>query len=240
MKASPTSSASSRPRPDRRRDPARARLLRAAAALPFVAALPLRAQPSPGHRMNTRPIPSTGEALPVIGCGTYVGFDQAPGTPAYALLARRASRRCSTPAARCSTARRCTAAPRRRPASCSPPTAGAAKRSSRPRSGPRGRAAGMRQMEASFRLLRTDRIDLMQIHNLVDWRTQLATLRALEGANGRIRYLGITHYTASAYARGRGGAARREGSTSCRSTTRSTIATPSSACCRSPPSAASR
>ena len=36
--------------------------------------------------MNTRPIPSTGEALPVIGCGTYVGFDQAPGTPAYALL----------------------------------------------------------------------------------------------------------------------------------------------------------
>ena len=36
--------------------------------------------------MNTRPIPSTGEALPVIGCGTYVAFDHAPGTPEYALL----------------------------------------------------------------------------------------------------------------------------------------------------------
>ena len=36
--------------------------------------------------MNTRPIPSTGEALPVIGCGTYVGFDHAPGSAEYALL----------------------------------------------------------------------------------------------------------------------------------------------------------
>ncbi|MGZ5132673.1 MAG: aldo/keto reductase, partial [Caldimonas sp.] len=36
--------------------------------------------------MNTRPIPSSREALPVIGCGTYVGFDQAPGSPAYAML----------------------------------------------------------------------------------------------------------------------------------------------------------
>jgi aryl-alcohol dehydrogenase-like predicted oxidoreductase len=39
----------------------------------------------------------------------------------------------------------------------------------------------------------------MQIHNLLDWRTHLATLRAWKDA-GRIRYLGITHYTASAYA----------------------------------------
>ena len=62
-----------------------------------------------------------------------------------------------------------------------------------------GRAEGVRQMEASFRLLRSDRIDLMQIHNLVDWRTHLATLREWKQA-GRIRYLGITHYTSSAYA----------------------------------------
>src|SRR5439155_8666200 len=61
-----------------------------------------------------------------------------------------------------------------------------------------GRAEGIRQMEASMRLLRTDRIDLMQIHNLLDWRTHLATLRAWKDA-GRIRYLGVTHYTASAY-----------------------------------------
>ena len=36
--------------------------------------------------MNTRPIPSTKEPLPVIGCGTYVGFDHPPGTPEYAQL----------------------------------------------------------------------------------------------------------------------------------------------------------
>jgi diketogulonate reductase-like aldo/keto reductase len=53
-------------------------------------------------------------------------------------------------------------------------------------------------MERSMKLLRTDRIDLMQVHNLVDWRTQLATLRAWK-KEGRIRYLGITHYTPSAY-----------------------------------------
>jgi diketogulonate reductase-like aldo/keto reductase len=42
------------------------------------------------------------------------------------------------------------------------------------------------------------RIDLMQIHNLVDWRTQLATLRRWKD-QGRVRHLGVTHYTASAY-----------------------------------------
>jgi len=34
-------------------------------------------------KMNTRPIPSSGENLPVVGCGTYVGFDVQPGTDAY-------------------------------------------------------------------------------------------------------------------------------------------------------------
>jgi aryl-alcohol dehydrogenase-like predicted oxidoreductase len=56
-----------------------------------------------------------------------------------------------------------------------------------------GRAEGIRQMEESFAKLKTKRIDLMQIHNLVDWRTQLATVRAWK-AEGRIRYVGITHY----------------------------------------------
>ena len=36
--------------------------------------------------MMTRPIPSTGEALPVIGCGTYIGFDEQPGTAAFRQL----------------------------------------------------------------------------------------------------------------------------------------------------------
>jgi aryl-alcohol dehydrogenase-like predicted oxidoreductase len=46
--------------------------------------------------------------------------------------------------------------------------------------------------------LRTERIDLMQIHNLLDWQTHLPTLREWK-AQGRIRYIGITHYTPSAY-----------------------------------------
>ncbi|MGH7319443.1 MAG: aldo/keto reductase [Candidatus Rokuibacteriota bacterium] len=61
-----------------------------------------------------------------------------------------------------------------------------------------GREAGVAQMEQSLRRLRTSRLDLMQIHNLLDWRTHLPALRAGKEA-GRLRYLGITHYTAGAY-----------------------------------------
>jgi len=61
-----------------------------------------------------------------------------------------------------------------------------------------GREAGIAQMEHSLARLRRRRLDLMQIHNLLDWRTHLPTLRDWKQA-GRIRYLGVTHYTASAY-----------------------------------------
>src|SRR5919109_1771345 len=61
-----------------------------------------------------------------------------------------------------------------------------------------GRDAGIRQMEESFRRLRTERMDLMQVHNLVDWRTQLTTLRRWK-EQGKLRYIGVTHYTESAY-----------------------------------------
>src|SRR5689334_21631478 len=61
-----------------------------------------------------------------------------------------------------------------------------------------GRAEGMRQIEESFRRLRVERMDLLQIHNLADVSTQTRTLKELKG-NGKVRYIGITHYTASAY-----------------------------------------
>jgi len=61
-----------------------------------------------------------------------------------------------------------------------------------------GRDAGVAQMEQSVKRLRAQRLDLIQIHNLLDWRTHLRTLREWKAA-GRIRYLGVTHYTASAY-----------------------------------------
>ena len=147
--------------------------------------------------MNTRPIPSTGEALPVIGCGTYVGFDQAPGTPAYALLPGVVAALLdgggkvldSSPMygrAEETTGELLAANGRRAEAFVATKVWTS------------GRAEGVRQMETSMKRLRTDRIDLMQIHNLVDWRTQLATLRRWK-AEGRVRYLGITHYTPSAH-----------------------------------------
>ncbi len=60
-----------------------------------------------------------------------------------------------------------------------------------------GRESGIRQMSDSMRLLRAKKIDLMQVHNLSDTATQLRTLHEWKGA-GKIRYIGITHYTASA------------------------------------------
>lgn len=61
-----------------------------------------------------------------------------------------------------------------------------------------GRDAGIRQMRQSMRRMRVERMDLMQIHNLVDWRTHLQTLNAWK-REGHIRYIGITHYSNSAF-----------------------------------------
>ncbi len=60
-----------------------------------------------------------------------------------------------------------------------------------------GRERGSEQMRRSAQLLRAEVIDLIQIHNLVDWRTHLATLRRMK-EEGRLRYIGITHYTTGA------------------------------------------
>ena len=62
----------------------------------------------------------------------------------------------------------------------------------------RGREEGIRQMESSFRRMRVARMDLMQVHNLVDVASHTETLKAWKAQN-RVRYIGITHYSASAY-----------------------------------------
>src|SRR3981081_2457477 len=61
-----------------------------------------------------------------------------------------------------------------------------------------GKDEGIASMEQSLAKLQTKKIDLMQVHNLVDARTHLATLRDWK-ERGRIRYLGITHHNSSAY-----------------------------------------
>jgi diketogulonate reductase-like aldo/keto reductase len=60
-----------------------------------------------------------------------------------------------------------------------------------------GQQAGITQMQTSMREMRSNPLDLMQIHNLVDWQTHLKTLRDWKDAK-RIRYIGITHYLVSA------------------------------------------
>jgi diketogulonate reductase-like aldo/keto reductase len=62
----------------------------------------------------------------------------------------------------------------------------------------RGRDHGIEQMRRSMDLLGTRKLDLMQVHNLVDWQTHLATLREWKQA-GRVRYIGVTHYQTAAF-----------------------------------------
>ena len=62
----------------------------------------------------------------------------------------------------------------------------------------RGEQEGVRQMTRSRELLRRRKIDLMQVHNLLDLEVHLRTLRRWK-AEGRIRYIGITHYTVASH-----------------------------------------
>lgn len=63
----------------------------------------------------------------------------------------------------------------------------------------KGREAGEQQIAASMRELRVQRLELLQIHNLLDWQAHLPTLRALRD-QGKLKYLGVTHYRADAHA----------------------------------------
>jgi aryl-alcohol dehydrogenase-like predicted oxidoreductase len=155
------------------------------------------ATPAAMESMARRAIPAGGGALPVIGLGTYQGFDVAPGSEEFArlpgvlqtLFDSGGSVIDSSPMygrAEASTGEALAAIDGRQRAFVATKV------------WTRGRAEGIRQMNESLRLLRADPIDLMQVHNLVDWRTQLATLRDWKAA-GRIRYYGVTHYNASAY-----------------------------------------
>ena len=143
--------------------------------------------------MKTRTIPSTKEALPMIGCGTWLGFDVPDDGPAFgelgrvvdALFAAGGTVLDSSPMygrSEAVTGRLLAARPR--PAFVATKVWIA------------GRDEGIAQMQRSLRLL--GRVDLMQVHNLLDWKTHLPTLRWWK-AERRIRYVGVTHYTPGAY-----------------------------------------
>jgi aryl-alcohol dehydrogenase-like predicted oxidoreductase len=63
----------------------------------------------------------------------------------------------------------------------------------------RGREAGAAQIGQSYARLRTEHLELLQIHNLLDWREHVPTIRALQ-ESGKLRYAGVTHYRADAHA----------------------------------------
>jgi aryl-alcohol dehydrogenase-like predicted oxidoreductase len=147
--------------------------------------------------MQTRPIPSSGTPLPVVGCGTYRTFDVGDSAAEReqiagvlrALFEAGGSVIDSSPMY-----------------GRAEGVAGdvLAANGSRDKAfiatkvWTSGREAGVAQMQRSFELFRTDHIELMQVHNLLDWRTHLATLRAWK-QEGRIAYVGVTHYTPGAY-----------------------------------------
>jgi diketogulonate reductase-like aldo/keto reductase len=148
------------------------------------------------ERMNTRAIPSSGEALPVIGLGTWQTFDVAANDPAKARLTQVLTEFVqlggtvldSSPMYGRSEAVVGELAEK----------AGIEERLFvATKVWTRGRADGIAQMKDSEEKLRT-KVDLMQVHNLLDAGTHLETLRAWKSQK-RIRYIGVTHYTASAY-----------------------------------------
>ena len=157
----------------------------------------LGAPASGGGTMRTRPIPRTGEELPVIGMGTWRTFDVDGASEKERL--REVLRRLFEAGGRVID---------------SSPMYGRAEQTVGELLGPSprpflatkvwtsGRDEGIAQMRRSMKLMwpsGKDRpFDLMQIHNLVDWRTHVSTLREWK-EKGTIRYWGITHYTSGAF-----------------------------------------
>lgn len=156
-----------------------------------------RAAAQPETRMHQRRIPSSAEMLPVVGVGTWRTFDVGARPADRAPLAEVLRLLFDAGGSVIDTSPMYGSAE----AVVGDLLAGADSRARAfiaTKVWTTGRDNGITQMRTSMRLLKTDRIDLMQIHNLVDWRAHLPTLRAWK-AEGRIRYLGITHYTQSAH-----------------------------------------
>jgi aryl-alcohol dehydrogenase-like predicted oxidoreductase len=176
----------------------RRHLLQYSATLAALGALsPLSALGALG--LLQRPIPSTGELLPAIGLGTSrthdVALDEASLKPLLKVLRTLINGGASL----------IDTAPSygRAEAVCGALAASSGLRERlflASKVSSTGREAGLRQIEASFKALQTKRIDLLQVHNLQDTRTQLKLLRELK-EQGRIRYIGVTHYLDSAHER---------------------------------------
>jgi aryl-alcohol dehydrogenase-like predicted oxidoreductase len=155
------------------------------------------AAPVAAAKLQRRKIPSSGETVPVIGMGTSGSFQIPAGGPEYQALREVLKRFVDGGAELIDTA----------------PTYGNAEdllgalfRESglRPRtfvatklSGVSGREEGREQFASTLKRLGTDKVELLQVHNLGDWKTQIEVARQLQ-AEGKVRYVGLTHYVESA------------------------------------------
>ena len=145
----------------------------------------------------TRPIPSSGEAIPVVGLGTWRTFDVGPA-PAERAPLKTVLQRFVELGGRVIDSSPMYGTAESVAGDLAAELAVTDKLFFATKVWTSGREAGVAQIEQSFRRFRTKRLDLLQIHNLLDWKTQLRTLRDFK-QTGRIRNVGVTHYTASAY-----------------------------------------
>jgi diketogulonate reductase-like aldo/keto reductase len=150
----------------------------------------------PGEALITRKIPSSGEEIPVIGMGTSgpfeVGTSASERGPLKEVLAAffAAGARLIDTSPMYSTAEAVlgdllTPAMQEKAFIAT-------------KVWTRGAAAGIQQMTHSAQVMKRPRLDLIQVHNLLDLDTQLKTLRKWK-EEGRVRYLGVTHYTVSSH-----------------------------------------
>ena len=146
--------------------------------------------------MLTRPIPSSGEELPVIGLGTWPMFDVGPEECARAPL-REVVRTLVEGGGRVIDSSPMYGRAEAVAGALVEELGAREKAFLATKVWTSGRERGIAEMRRSAERLRSRTIDLVQIHNLLDWRTHLETLRAMKAA-GEVRYIGITHYTDAA------------------------------------------
>ena len=146
--------------------------------------------------MRTRPVPSSGEAVPVVGLGTWQTFDVGDDEGARARL-REVLRRFFGAGAKLVDSSPMYGTSEAVVGGLLRGTPWARQALVATKVWTSGREAGETQMAESEQRM-GGRLDLVQVHNLLDWKTHLPTLRAWKAAR-RIRYVGITHYSLSAF-----------------------------------------
>lgn len=143
--------------------------------------------------LNTRLIPSTSERVPVIGMGTSGSFEVGQSAAELDPLREVLKRFFAAGATLIDTAPTYSVAEDVMGALLAEQGLTTKAWLATKLSGVTGREAGMAQFEDTLRRLKTDKVALLQVHNLGDLKTQMAVARELK-AQGKVKYVGVTHY----------------------------------------------